>query len=423
MTAGSATKFTMPSDREVVMTRVFEAPRDLVWRAYTDPKMIPRWWGPRDYTTTVDKMDLRPGGAWRFVNGAPDGKVFGFSGVYREIVRPERIVQTFEFEGVPGHIVVDTVTFEEHEGGTRVTVRSLFETKEDRDGMVSSGMEEGATESTERLDELLRGEAAMMKKDMGGKGMRKSPTGLVTSEDGTRIAFDRSGEGPSVILVGGAFQHRAIDQRTTQLAALLSQEFTVFHYDRRGRGDSGDTMPYAVQREIEDLEALIEEAGGSAYLFGMSSGAVLALRAAARGLEIKRLALYEPPFNSGDPSAHQASEDYTVAFAMTTFGVPAGAIAGLRQTPMWPAFESVAPTLAYDDAIMGDGSVPTGLLESVTAPALVMDGGESPAFMHNAAKAVTDSLPNAQRSTLQGQTHDVDPEILAPVLAGFFNRT
>jgi pimeloyl-ACP methyl ester carboxylesterase len=197
-------------------------------------------------------------------------------------------------------------------------------------------------------------------------------------------------------------------------------------------------MPYAVQREIEDLEALIEEAGGSAYVFGMSSGAVLALRAAARGLEIKRLALYEPPFNSGDPSAHQASEYYTgqltgllsegrrgdaVAFAMTTFGVPAGAIAGLRQTPMWPAFESVAPTLAYDDAIMGDGSVPTGLLESVTAPALVMDGGESPAFMHNAAKAVTDSLPNAQRSTLQGQTHDVDPEILAPVLAGFFNRT
>jgi pimeloyl-ACP methyl ester carboxylesterase len=106
-----------------------------------------------------------------------------------------------------------------------------------------------------------------------------------------------------------------------------------------------------------------------------------------------------------------------------TFGTPAGAIAGLRQAPIWPAFESVAPTLAYDDAIMGDGSVPTGLLESVAAPVLVMDGGESPAFMHDAARAVADSLPNAQRRTLQGQTHDVDPEVLAPVLAGFFNST
>jgi pimeloyl-ACP methyl ester carboxylesterase len=263
-------------------------------------------------------------------------------------------------------------------------------------------------------------------------------TGSVTSEDGTNIAFDRSGEGPSVILVEGAFRHRAIDQRTAQLAALLSPHFTVFRYDRRGRGGSGDTMPYAVQREIEDLEALIKGAGGSAYLFGKSSGAVLALRAAARGLSVRKLALYEPPFNSGDDNAHRASENYTrqltgllaegrrgdaVAFAMTTFGAPPGAIAGLRQTPMWPAFESVAPTLAYDDAIMGDGSVPTGLLESVTAPALVMDGGESPAFMRGAARAVADGLPNAQYRTLQGQTHDVDPVVLAPVLVAFFRST
>jgi pimeloyl-ACP methyl ester carboxylesterase len=167
----------------------------------------------------------------------------------------------------------------------------------------------------------------------------------------------------------------------------------------------------------------------------MSSGAVLALRAAARGLDIKKLVLYEPPFSSGDANAHQAAENYTkqltgllvegrrgdaVEFAMRTFGAPAGAIAELRQTPMWPVFESVAPTLAYDDAIMGDGSVPTGLLESVSAPSLVIDGADSPAFMHDAAKAVADSLPNAQRRTLQGQTHDVDPEVLAPVLVGFF---
>ena len=185
----------------------------------------------------------------------------------------------------------------------------------------------------------------------------------VMSKDGTAIAFDRSGKGPAIILVGGAFQHRAIDPRTAQLAALLAQHFTVFHYDRRGRGDSSDTQPYAVEREVEDLDALIKEAGGSAFVFGMSSGAALAIEAIARGLAITKLAFYEPPFNSGDENARQASENYTrqlialltegrrgdaVALAMTTWGVPAEAIAGMRQTPVWSLFESVAPTLAYD---------------------------------------------------------------------------
>src|SRR6266487_3209606 len=120
----------------------------------------------------------------------------------------------------------------------------------------------------------------------------------VISKDGTIIAFDRSGKGPAVMLVGGAFQHRAIDPPTAQLAALLAQHFTVFHYDRRGRGDSSDTQPYMVEREIEDLEALINEAGGSAFVFGMSSGGVLALYAAARGLALTKLVMYEPPFNA-----------------------------------------------------------------------------------------------------------------------------
>jgi pimeloyl-ACP methyl ester carboxylesterase len=257
----------------------------------------------------------------------------------------------------------------------------------------------------------------------------------VLSKDGTPIAFDRSGQGPAVILVGGAFQHRAIDPRTAHLAASLSQHFTVFHYDRRGRGDSGDTHPYAVERENEDLEALVKEAGGSAFVFGMSSGGVLSLEAAARGLTTRKLALYEPPFNSGDDTARQAAANYTkqltallaegrrgdaVALAMTTFGAPAEAIAGMRQMPVWSLFESVAPTLAYDNAIMGDGSVPTKLLASVTVPTLVVDGGASPAFMQNAAQAVADALPNAGRRTLEGQTHDVAPEVLAPVLEAFF---
>jgi pimeloyl-ACP methyl ester carboxylesterase len=257
----------------------------------------------------------------------------------------------------------------------------------------------------------------------------------VMSNDGTVIAFDRSGQGPAVILVGGAFQYRAIDPPTAQLAALLAQHFTVFHYDRRGRGESGDTQPYAVEREVEDLEALIHEAGGSAFVFGMSSGGVLALEAAARGLAITKLAAYELPFNSGDEHARQAAERYTqqlaallnegrrgdaVALAMTTWGAPPEAIAGMRQAPIWPLFEAVAPTLAYDDAIMGDGSVPTARLASITVPTLVMDGGASPAFMHNAAQATAHALPNGQHRTLEGQTHDVAPQVLAPVLVEFF---
>lgn len=235
--------------------------------------------------------------------------------------------------------------------------------------------------------------------------------------------------------MGGAFQHRAIDPKTAKLTALLAQHFTTFHYDRRGRGDSGNTLPYAIEREIEDLEALIKEAGGSACVFGMSSGAVLTLHAAARGLDIKKMALYEAPFNSGDDDARQASENYTkqltallaesrrgdaAALAMTTFGAPAQAVAGMRQMPFWSTFEAVAPTLAYDNAIMGDGSVPTKLITSIPVPTLVLDGGASPAFMHKAAEAVAHSLPNAQRCTLAGQTHDVDPDVLAPVLAEFF---
>jgi pimeloyl-ACP methyl ester carboxylesterase len=257
----------------------------------------------------------------------------------------------------------------------------------------------------------------------------------VLSKDGTTIAFDRSGQGPALILVGGAFQYRAIDKRTAQLAALLAEQFTVVHYDRRGRGESSDTQPYAVEREVEDLEALINEAGGAAFVFGMSSGGALALDAAAQGLAITKLAVYEVPFNSGDEQARQAAQHYSrelrallsqgrrgdaVALAMTAWGASAEAVAGMRQTPIWPLFEAVAPTLAYDDAIMGDGSVPTQRLASISVPTLVMAGGASPAFMQEAAQAVARALPNAQLQTLAEQTHEVAPEVLAPVLTAFF---
>jgi len=154
-TKSAALTLTMPSDREIVMARVFDAPRELVFKAYTDPNLIPQWWGPRGDTTSVDKMDVRPGGVWRYVHRRPDGNEHAFNGVYREIVPPERLVYTFEFEGMPGHVLLETVTFEEHDGKTTLTDTALFQTVEDRDGMLKSGMEEGAAESLDRLEELL----------------------------------------------------------------------------------------------------------------------------------------------------------------------------------------------------------------------------------------------------------------------------
>jgi pimeloyl-ACP methyl ester carboxylesterase len=256
----------------------------------------------------------------------------------------------------------------------------------------------------------------------------------VTSNDGTAIAFDRYGAGPSVILVGGAFQHRAIDPNTARVAELLAPAFTVYHYDRRGRGDSGDTLPYAVEREVEDIAALIDEAGGHASLFGMSSGGALGLIAVVSGLPVTKLAVYEPPFQveEGGRSAMRSYGDQlsallaegrrgdAAALAMTAFGAPPEAVEGMRQMPVWATFESVAPTLAYDAAVMGDSSVPTEIAGSVTAPTLVIDGGASPPWLGEAADALAAVLPVSQRLTLEGQTHDVAPDALAPALQEFF---
>jgi uncharacterized protein YndB with AHSA1/START domain len=143
------------SDREFVMTRVFNAPRELVFQVYTDPAAAPQWWGPRYLTTTVDKMDVRPGGLWRFIQRGPDGKEYAFRGEYIEIVRPSKIVSTFEFEAMPGHIVTDTLLFEQVGNKTRLTATSLFQSPEDLDGMMQSGMEGGANETWDRLEEVL----------------------------------------------------------------------------------------------------------------------------------------------------------------------------------------------------------------------------------------------------------------------------
>ena len=258
---------------------------------------------------------------------------------------------------------------------------------------------------------------------------------FATSKDGTKIAYDKQGEGPAVILVYGALCYRSFGS-LPELDKLLAQHFTVYNYDRRGRGDSGDTRPYAVEREVEDIEALIDEAGGVAYLYGHSSGAALALEATIKlGGKVKKLAMYEAPYNDDD-EARRAWKEYikqltellaadrrgdAVALFMKLVGTPADQIEAMRHAPIWPMLEAIAPTLAYDHtAILGeDGSVPIERAASVRVPALVMNGGASYAFMYETARALSQAMPNAQLRTLEGQTHEVDPKVLAQALVEF----
>jgi pimeloyl-ACP methyl ester carboxylesterase len=262
----------------------------------------------------------------------------------------------------------------------------------------------------------------------------------VRSRDGTPIAFDRRGTGAPVVLVDGALCHRAMGP-STPLAELLARRFTVFTYDRRGRGDSGDTPPYAVEREIEDLAALVNEAGGAAFVYGVSSGAALALEAANRLPGIRKLALYEAPFIV-DGTRAPVSKDYwarigesvaagrrgeAVRLFLRAVGVPAIFVAMMRVTPAWSKLKAVAHTLPYDGALVQDNQkgkpLPAGRWASVTMPTLVMDGGKSPAWIRNAMRSLADVLPNTQYRTLEGQTHMVKREAHAPVLEEFYSSS
>jgi pimeloyl-ACP methyl ester carboxylesterase len=269
----------------------------------------------------------------------------------------------------------------------------------------------------------------------------------VTSMDGTSIAFDRRGNGPPVILVGGGLVSRAEGVgNNAPLAAELSQHFTVYNYDRRGRGDSGDTLPYSSQREIEDIEALITQAGGSAHLYGVSSGGALALEAAASGLAIGKLAVYDVPYclpgdmvqhareyvrRLGPALAHGDPGDGLALF-MRLAGSSDQDIAEARNSPHWPGLLAIEHTLAYDAACMGDYQPPTGRLAAITRPTLVITGGVSPDahegssgmppdFFGQAADAIAASTPHAEREILAGQTHVPDPKRLVPVLERFFS--
>jgi len=250
----------------------------------------------------------------------------------------------------------------------------------------------------------------------------------VTSKDGTSIAYVRRGSGRAVILVGGGLDDGS---ENAPLAAELAARFTTYNYARRGRGASGDTQPYAVEREIEDIAALIAEAGGRAHVYGASSGGMFALEAALAGLPIDRIALYEIPYDTSD-GAGERFDDYreqldatlsdgrrgdAIELFMRLAGSPDEQIAAARNSPHWSDVETLAHTLAYDAALYGPP--PAARLASITQPTLVATGGGAE-FYETAADAVAASMRRAQRLTLDSQGHVVDPKTMAGVLQRFF---
>lgn len=257
----------------------------------------------------------------------------------------------------------------------------------------------------------------------------------VSSPDGTTIGYDKVGEGPALVLVDGALSVHSSGGKS-ELAKLLAPHFSVYGYDRRGRGGSGDTLPYAVDREIDDIEALIDRAGGSAFLYGHSSGGTLAMQAAVRlGSKVSKLAIYEAPHNN-DPDAQESWSQYlsqlrvlladgrggdAVALFMRLVGTPDEQVEGMREAPFWPSMEAIAPTLAYDHAaIIGERwSAPTDVAAQVSVPALVLAGDASLPFMADTAQALSNAMPHGHMRVLENQTHNVDPGVLAPILLDF----
>jgi pimeloyl-ACP methyl ester carboxylesterase len=257
---------------------------------------------------------------------------------------------------------------------------------------------------------------------------------FISSKDGTKIAYETVGHGQVVIVILGALNSR---KSGAKLAKLLSSQFTVVSYDRRGRNDSTDTAPYSPQREVEDVAALIGAVGGPVCLYGHSSGAAVALQAAIKlGKQVRKAAIYEAPY-ALDAGARKAAREYykmlrkllrsgrsgdAVALFVRSVGVSDKQVEAMRRMPMWRGLEKLAPTLAYDSEVLGDGhSLPADLLSRITTPTLVMHGGAGAPSMRDAARAISEAIPRAQLRTLARQTHGVSPRVLAPVLEEFFS--
>jgi pimeloyl-ACP methyl ester carboxylesterase len=256
---------------------------------------------------------------------------------------------------------------------------------------------------------------------------------FVSSKDGTKIAYETTGDGPAVLIVLGALNAR---KSGTKLAKLLATKVTAVSYDRRGRGDSSDSASYSPEREVEDIAALIDEVGGPVNLYGHSSGAALAIAAAVKlRKHVKKLAIYEAPY-ALDGDARKAAKAYYVALkkalssghngdAVALFvgsvGVSDKQVQAMKKMPMWKGLEKLAPTLRYDSEALGEGhALPAALLARVRTPTLVMHGGAGSPAMRDAARAISEAIPKAELRTLARQTHGVSPKILAPVLEEFF---
>jgi pimeloyl-ACP methyl ester carboxylesterase len=255
----------------------------------------------------------------------------------------------------------------------------------------------------------------------------------VTSADGTELAYDTAGDGPLVILVDGALCFRDSGPMRS-IAEQLGTDLTVLQYDRRGRGGSADTLPFAVEREVEDLEALIDAIDAPASLFGMSSGGALVLAAAAAlGSKVSRIALYEPPYMPEQARAGATAytaeltaslgsgdRDAAVAAFLRRVGTPDATIEGMRRSPAWPHLEALAPTLAYDDQLMGDSAVPTERIALIGVPVLTLAGGATPPFLQYGAATVADFSTRGEFRVIDNESHDVSPVALAAQLVPFF---
>lgn len=253
--------------------------------------------------------------------------------------------------------------------------------------------------------------------------------GFVTSEDGTRVAYEKVGKGPALVLVGGALSDR---NGGKPLADKLRDSFTVYTYDRRGRGESGDTKPYAVDREIEDLEAIIAQAGNKAYLYGVSSGGALALRAAERlgSAKVPKLALYEPPYGQDQRVFDEQKERINelvrtgrpgdaATFFFSAIGTPPQVLEDMKRSPNWEGMKKIDHTLAYDYEVLGNGNVPD-VVQRISVPTLVMVGEKAMPFMPPTADRIAKLAAKGQSKTLKGQSHRASPEVVAPVLTEFF---
>jgi pimeloyl-ACP methyl ester carboxylesterase len=294
-----------------------------------------------------------------------------------------------------------------------------------------------------RRDVLTFGAAALAAAGTGPvtseeEGPQLAAPAMTTSADGTPIAFETRGEGPTLILVGGAGNNRHFPEICAlPMADLLAPSFTAVAFDRRGRGDSGDVAPYAVAREVEDIAALIDVVGGPACLFGHSSGGALVLHAVMAGLDIEAAAVYEVPYSMDETAVGEARrysgeldallqagrKEEAARFFLAMTGMPEDMIEGMVGSPYWAPLVQSAPTLAYDVAVVeqpSESRVPSGELSRVDVPLLAMAGGNSPTWMQEAARAIAGAAPRGSYREFPGYDHMIEAEAVAPVLVEFF---